>query len=148
MELTEIQLAMLLGGLVGIGFVLYGLYGLFIINQSRSWSSAEGRIVSSQMMRAGKQIQSQIEYEYVVDGKLYYNSRIRLSNTAETHAQIKAKVQKYSKGASVIVYYDAKNPQNATLERNLRGWIPYIWLSFGVILTITAIILYLGQPIA
>jgi len=148
MELTEIQLAMLLGGLVGIGFVLYGLYALFIINQSRSWSSAEGRIVSSQMMRAGKQVQSQIEYEYVVDGKLYYNSRIRLSNTAETHAQIKANVQRYSKGTSVIVYYDAKNPQSATLERNLRGWIPYMWLSFGVILTITAIILYLGQPIA
>lgn len=148
MELTEMQFAMLLGGIVGIGFVLYGLYGLFIINQSRSWPSVEGRIVSSQIIRGPKKFESAIEYEYVVDGKVYYNSRIKLSNMAEPAIQVKAKVQKYAKGARVVVYYDPKNPQSATIERNLRGWIPYMWLSFGILLVAIAIILYLGQPVA
>ncbi len=148
MEITEIQLAILLGGICGIGFALYGLYGLFIINQSRSWSSIEGRVVSSQIIRGRKKFESAIEYEYVVDGKIYYNSRVRLSNIAEPAAQVKAKVQKYAKGARVIVYYDPQNPQSATLERNLSGWIPYMWLASGVILTVVAIILYLGQPVA
>jgi len=148
MELTEMQLAMLLGGICGVGFALYGLYGLFIINQSRSWSSIEGRIVSSQIIRGRKKFEPAIEYEYVIDGKIYYNSRIQLSKTAETSAQIKAKVQKYAKGKRVMVYYDPKNPQSATIERNLRGWIPYMWLASGVILTVVAIILYLGQPVA
>jgi Ca2+/Na+ antiporter len=152
MDLTDAQIGMALAGFFGIGLILYGLYSMILVNRSRGWSSTEGRIVSSRIEYAPNSktdFEAAIEYEYIVDGKLYYNSRTRLSGNTETaRYEAEARTEKYPRGKSVTVYYAPENPQNATLERNLRNLNPYVWFLMGMIFTILAIHLYLSQPVA
>jgi hypothetical protein len=120
---------------LGIGTFITGVIIALIVMvlvkmaQSRNasaWPQAGGRILKSGVETRRSETDDgttvsqvpAIEYEFSVGGIKYVGTRIGLSETT-SGAELAERLQRYPVGATVMVYYDPKNPKNCVLEPTL-----------------------------
>ncbi len=125
-----------LGGLLSV----FGIYFLFIANESLSWSSVEGSVVKAEVRTdvslrnsaAGAAPNTHVEYyvsvnyTYDVEGNPYFSSRYSLGqgNRASRHYRERTgaaaeAASRFPDGTVVTVHYDPKQPTEAVLA---TGW--------------------------
>lgn len=114
--------------IIGLGFTLYGGFMVMQALDSNSWPSVTGEVLESYVTssqggsQGGTTYKPFVVYEYVVGGTTYKAAVVKLGDTSSssiysTHQKV---VDKYPVGASVIVFYDPEDPQNAALETGLN----------------------------
>ncbi len=118
------------------------------LQDSRRWPSAEGGIVRSEVVRkAAEQIKRRsnlylyvplIEYEYTVDRRPLRGSKVSLGGEFNTSSRHRAETRcgRYAVGATVNVFYDPINPEDACLQRTSEG----LWF----VIPMSAIFLLIG----
>lgn len=131
----------LVGYLMGCGFVGFGLLGLYhlpgrikLANDSWQWPTKTGKIVSSQIVSAGRSSHVEVHYRYKVGCRYYDGSaitwlpKLRLGRTI---------LKTYKSGHAVKVYYNPANPQMAVLEPG--------YTVFGVIAACAILAFFFGM---
>lgn len=124
-----------LGGLLSV----FGLYFLFIANESLSWPSVEGSVVQTEVRRdtrskgsSGATLNTYVEYyvsvnyTYDVEGNPYFASRYSLGQGDRVSRRYKERsdaeaeaASRFPEGTTVTVHYDPKQPTEAVLA---PGW--------------------------
>jgi hypothetical protein len=117
--------------LVAAGLVAGGFLGPFSTYQEvQSHETTEATVVSSGMESATEQDdgETEVEYEYAVDGTSYTDNRIFHSSQVENEAgELRGKefdgqgaaqdvLDRYQEGDTVTVYYDTDDPEVSYLE--------------------------------
>jgi len=115
--------------LVGLALIGIGLYDLQQAGESADWKSAYGLIIESRVVvtqsrdSGGRLVTSRSEkiiYEFELDGKMYQGNKVRFGFT------FLADLEKYPRGAEVLVYYDPRDPKNSILEKEINKMLYYI----------------------
>jgi hypothetical protein len=89
---------------------------------SLAWHMTSGKIIKSRVEVTGGEsasVSPRIAYEYDVYGRTYQSEQIRAGGIYITgpHRSAYDIVDTYPVGATVTVYYDPNNPEDAALER-------------------------------
>ncbi len=139
--------------LYGLGAVVLGgmVYALWYGHASRSWPTAEGRIIQSRLRQAertggrrGYGYSVTIRYEYEVDGRRHIGSRVgfcRLGSGSGSFVRKKMSrlIKKYPEGATVPVHYHPSNPNKAVLETGVGDRLAFtIGIAMMVVFLATA----------
>ena len=120
--------------LIGIVFLGVGAYALWWgskvkkrAEDSLSWRSSEGKIVSSDVITdysggyrsSNRTYKADILYEYQVGRTTYTHDKICVGGQLQVSWGNKAEdyCQKYPEGKTVQVFYNPDDPQDACLER-------------------------------
>jgi Protein of unknown function (DUF3592) len=94
------------------------------VRHAATWPSTSARIVKSGLRTAHHRRSGEVtevrnlphvEYEFSLGGKVIRGTRIGIGEIPDN---IEATLDHYRVGATVPVYYDPKNPENALLERD------------------------------
>jgi hypothetical protein len=125
-----------LGGLLSV----FGIYFLFIANESLSWSSVEGSVVKAEVRtdvslrnsatgatpNAHVEYYVSVNYTYDIEGNPYFSSRYSFGqgDRASRHYReradaVAAAASRFPDGTAVTVHYDPKQPTEAVLA---TGW--------------------------
>ena len=103
------------------------------VRHAAAWPSTRGRIVKSTLRAQHHRQQADVtkvsnvadvEYEFTLGDRVFRGTRIGIGEVAG--GRLEATLNHYSVGATVPVYYDPKNPENALLERDPP--VPVGWL--------------------
>ena len=103
------------------------------VRHAAAWPSTRGRIVRSTLRAQHHRQQADVtkvnnvadvEYEYTLGDRAFRGTRIGIGDI--TGGRLEQTLNHYSVGATVPVYYDPKNPENALLERDPP--VPVGWL--------------------
>lgn len=116
-------------------------------SEAAAWPEVTGRVTHTWLetgSTAGNRGQRhttytpRVAYSYRVEGSLYLNDRLSLSQAHQQTSRDAAEdeLRAYPIGASVTVRYDPTSPRRSALIIEDRGNIPYIGLLFGGLLTI------------
>jgi hypothetical protein len=120
------------------------------VHHAAAWPSTRGRIVKSTLRAQHHRHQADVtqvsnvadvEYEFILGNRVFRGTRISIGEIAG--ARLEETLNHYSLGASVPVYYDPKNPENALLERDPPmpvGWLYAI--AAGIFLTGFAVLAF------
>jgi len=134
---------------LGIVLVLMGLLRIKKALAMDDWVVVSGKTLSSELRTSwgvaeagGTQYEPKIEYEYEVEGKMYFSRRWtygRKSRYSKRAAQ--DIVNKYQAGKCVGVFHDPRNPKDAVLERGGVGFNTVVVLCGIVFLILAAMCL-------
>lgn len=137
-----------------VGAVIFYFWGwppLKYAYESKSWPSATGTIIKSEVdswMKDGKsQYEARINYSYEINGKKYNSTKISTSGSYSGSNMTKAKefVAAYPNGKTVDVFYDPEVPDSAALIPGPRlsdfalAGVPLIFLVIGLLVLFKAI---------
>lgn len=137
--------------LVGAGILIFGVIVRRKLKASESWPKTSGIILDSTTQPGWAKIggerlyvvEPKVIYEYRADGKTYTSSRLALVeiNTAN-EALARAKAEKYEAGQEVVVHYNPRKPDFATLQVGdpTGGKLPFGIIILGSATMITGII--------
>lgn len=126
-------------GVLGMPLIVFGIYYLYIGNETLSWSSVQGSVVKtdvntdySRQKTSGATFNTyvyysvSVTYRYEVDGQRYSSSRYsfgegdaaswRFRERSDAEAEA---ASRFPAGAVVTVHYDPENPTEAVLK---PGW--------------------------
>jgi hypothetical protein len=146
-------------GLVfGLGLLAAGVGIIVSVSTEQQAASAEAREAAAWPEAAGRVTRNWIEegttagnkgrryptytprvaYSYHVNGSLYLNDRLSLSQTRQQSSRGAAEdsLTAYAVGAPVTVRYDPQSPRRSALVIEDAGSVPYIGLAVGGLLTI------------
>lgn len=125
----------------GIVVLFFGVRSLRDANNSTSWPTVPGVVVSSDVDRHtsddGTTYSAEVLYDYDVDGESYSSNSVSFgsySSSSSSHAR--DIVRKYPKGSDVTVAYDPSKPESCILEVGvqLQTWfLPAFGLVFATI---------------
>ncbi len=150
----------LLIGSMMIGVLIFGtVYKYFEISKASRWKSTPGRVLSSRTKarkvrtidslsraEAGADLKvrnfADLVYEYRVGGKTYRGKRISVGEDLGD-LFVEQRLAKYPVGASIKVYYNPRNPQQAVLERDAPEGV---WRTMAIFIAV-AIALLVGAKI-
>jgi hypothetical protein len=134
--------------LVGFALMFPGIIAvaaLVKIGQAKraaSWTKASGRVTRSELVTQARQngeVQGpRIEYEYKVGFHTLVGQRVSFAELI-AGAQAKEAIARYPGGASVPVFYNAANPSEAVIERDLPA---FVHSACGIVAVLTAAILF------
>ena len=104
-------------GVVMMGF---GFNSLSKASDSESWPSAEGVVISSEVVThhhngGDRSYSPEILYDYVVNGESLSGNSIKFG-VGWTAGEARRYVNKYRAGKTVKVYYNVEDPSEAVLE--------------------------------
>lgn len=145
------QIAPVILVLVGILFLLIGLFQKLRGNAASKWPSANGVMLKSELFEhitktktaphrisTFSSYEPLVEYRYTVDGKMLTGNKIEIGLTRLPLEKAQAFVDKYPIGASVPVYYNPKNIKESRLDVSAAGATPSLILG-GIIAAAGAI---------
>ncbi len=122
----------LLFSALAVGLILFGLFTLRETSRSRGWAETTGRVISSGVNEyAGKGSRSYrpiVVYAYSAGAVRYMSTRISSAHsqgTADRNAAARV-AARYPVGASVPVFYDPQDPEQAVLQRGGSPWLPIL----------------------
>ena len=149
--------AMIVGGLfVVMGTALLtGVGWLYVTaRQSLTWSSTNGRVVSSDRDRSTGRGQGTtsyrlvLTYEYSVGERRLTGHRVGFGDLLWTwtrsSAQVESRRKQYPPGAEVTVWYDARRPERCTLLKGVGDGPFYPTLLTALILIAAGVAAMLG----
>ncbi len=130
---------MLLGG----GLLFLGIRAKRTAGASRAWPSAQGTIVSSQLLASGRGksrwYKAQVSYTFAANGQSYTGERVMFGDArSSSMAKEQGVVDRYKQGAAVEVFYNPQQPQDAVLERRTSG-TTLTYLILGTVVFILAV---------
>lgn len=141
-------------GVLGGLLIIFGLYFLFISNESLAWSSVEGAVVNTQVNShvsrtanpAGGVANSLVEYyvsvdyTYEVEGSPYFSSRYSLGEGDRASPLYSERVlaeqeatARFPADSRLTVYYDPDMPTSAVLAPGWN-WGTFVPLLLGIFL--------------
>src|SRR5215213_4009119 len=106
--------------------VIWIIY-VWMVRATRHWSQASGTVVTSRVVsRRMRNGQSHtditntplVEYEYKVNDRTFHSSRIMIGG-GQSEVELEGVLNRYPLGASVVVYYDPADPNQAVLQREI-----------------------------
>lgn len=127
-----------IGGLIAIAIGLcsgtYLLWSLIRQNASKSWPTAIGEILESNIKEDSDGWVPYVRYRYTVEGKHYQNHRLYFhqSNSTSNERGAMQHLSPYPIGKKVSVYYNPRKPENAVLDRRMPIWLPLFFLVFAI----------------
>lgn len=128
------------GGLLLIAAVVVGFAASAMValaRASRRWPSTSGRVVRSEILER----QPVIRYQYHVQGEEFEGRDVAAGDWPFRTARSAARrVQRYSAGTHVTVYYDVRDPRVAVLEPGLSVDVLYLPVLASVLM-LTALLL-------
>jgi len=121
---------------IGLFMLVFSVGGIYAIYQSiktrqqvkqiQNWPSTMGRVIDSRVVHGGydtdkmrRNYVQHVEYEYTVGGVTYRNDQIA-PGPRQAHPrryQARNAANRYPIGATVTVFYNPANPQEAVLEQ-------------------------------
>lgn len=115
--------------------------------EAAAWPEAAGRVTrnwieegttAGNMGRRYPTYTPRVAYSYEVDGSLYLNDRLSLSQSRQQSSRGAAEdsLRAYAVGAPVTVRYDPQSPRRSALIIEDAGSVSYIGLAMGGLLTI------------
>ena len=133
-------LLIILASLAGLFLSIYATNSAVNAYKSKSWPTAEGTIITSEVVKHSKYV-PQIIYTYTVDTIDFSSERISLTPTAQyKYKDDAAKVtSKYPVNAKVKVYYDPNRFDFALLEPGIKGVHIFMFL-LGLIIFVAPLI--------
>lgn len=115
---------------------------------SKDWTSTEGEIVHSEVIRRGiSQPKVNIEYTYRIKGKKYSSKLIHFGSPQQSpwaKKENRFHVKAYPKGKKVDVYYNPESPDIAVLEPGFSLSANIQFMIFGIIFGILTIVVLVG----
>ncbi len=136
---------------LGLAFVIFGVYFIALGNQARGWPSVEGEVIATAVRTTRLQSHTsgvsreererlrryypEITYRWTVDGVSYTGSRYRLGTTHEkfeTRQEAAKAAAKFAAGKPLQVFYDPASPASAVLETAVSGGV-YAPLPIGLV---------------
>lgn len=149
-------LLILCGGGFSLFFIAFGIV-LIVMNirskkkseASQSWPVTNGKVVESKVKKergvededgdANYFYTVNVDYEYEVGGLLYKNKKLSFGSHPSYNKQARAQehLAQYPLGATVNVYYDPTNPQEAVLERVARS--SKLGMIFGIVMLVVGV---------
>lgn len=139
-------------GILGGVLAVFGIYFLFISNESLSWSSVEGIVVSTEINNhvtnrpnpasaapsTFVEYYISVSYKYEVEGESYFSSSYSLGEGdrasrfySERSLAEEAATELFPAGSSLTVYYDPKMPSSALLAPGWN-WGTFVPLLLGI----------------
>lgn len=103
------------------------------VRQARGWSQTTGKVESSEIesrsdSEGGSTPYPAVVYTYSVNGQSLKSDRIQPGGDVGGMVAYKTQ-KKYPVSAQVSVYYDPANPSDALLERNVPGYVRWLWVA-------------------
>jgi hypothetical protein len=100
---------------------------------SRGWPQTTGRVETSEIeMRSssegGSSPYPHVIYSYSVNGQPLQNDGIQPGGNVGGMVAYKI-IKKYPAGAQVTVFYNPQNPSDALLERDVPGYVRWLWVA-------------------
>jgi hypothetical protein len=139
-DIPFIKHKLILAGLAaGIALFALCLPRSFREMGSASWPATTGTIIKTNLVhtvaRHNDGYVPGLQYRYEVDGRVYVGTRIDFHTQDSVHAKESAEswLYKYSRGSTVRVYYDPKNPNITILEPGIKPeqrWLFYLGLAY------------------
>jgi hypothetical protein len=129
-----ILVASLAAGVIGNIILLIFIYLPYRkVSQSRSWLQTTGRVETSDIVmhsdsEGGSSPYPNVVYTYTVMGQALRGDHIQPGGDVGGMVAYKT-IKKYPVGAQVTVYYDPQNPSDSLLERNVPGYVRWLWVA-------------------
>ena len=106
------------------------------VAQASAWSAVMGTVTSSTLewrrgSKGGSTAYPIVQYSYQVMGQAHQGNKI-MPGPESGGSWAHKVVERYPAGAQVMVYYDPQNPSDALLERNMPGYITWLWVALIV----------------
>ncbi|HEX4946253.1 MAG TPA: DUF3592 domain-containing protein [Blastocatellia bacterium] len=136
--------------MIALGLALFGGGLLYLVTpklwrsyDSQSWTQVTGKIlesrwqnklVSQNAARPNFKLIPKIEYSYVVNNTEYKGTTITRSSFDELDKTLaKSKLEQYSTGRQVLVYYNPSNPSLSCLEQEKPSLTSVLGVIMGVV---------------
>jgi hypothetical protein len=116
---------------IGLMVFALGFYVIWSMKDSILWSiqehkglmNTQGIVTQSKTYWKSKGWHYEIWYEYSVDGNIYKSDRVSYGHTGSSDKSFALDyVSKYPVGKSVVVYYDAIDPNKSVLEPDVYNY--------------------------
>jgi len=102
------------------------------VKEAAGWTSTMGTVLLStiQYRRSnnGTSAYPVVQYSYEVLGRTYQGNKIMPGPEVGGSGTHKI-VARYPMGAQVMVYYDPNAPSNSVLERDMPGYVKWLWIA-------------------
>lgn len=136
--------------MISLAFVLFGIGLLYLVvpglwrsYHNQTWGKVTGKIVESRWhnklvsqnaARPNFKLVPKIEYLYMVNNTEYKGTTITMRPFDELDKGLaKSKLEQYSAGRQVSVYYNPNNPGLSCLEQEKPSLISVVGLILGVV---------------
>lgn len=117
-EAVNPKLVVIIGAVISVLGIVMLISGYF----TNSWQVAKGKIISSRVV-ADDGHYAEVRYEYMAYGSRYTGHSVSNADSVSlNYDDAKKIVDKYYPSREVDVYYDAKNPGRAVLEKGISAW--------------------------
>ncbi|WP_066798483.1 DUF3592 domain-containing protein [Sphingomonas soli] len=88
-----------------------------LIEESRGWPSAKGRVTASRIQRTRNTRSPRIDYAYEVAGVPYKGKRLGFVRESSSFKDCQSVIERYPPDAIVDVWYNPQKPGFSVLER-------------------------------
>ena len=136
--------------LTGLLLLLEFFYLFIMSKQTEEWLCVEGKIDKSKMDvyygYDANSYKTNVQYQYIVEEKKYVSKRIYYGDyTLKTFpCSVKKIVNKYTKGKTVLVYYNPQHPNKSVLETGVHTVI-YRGLVAGILVLLLSVVMFLKE---
>lgn len=134
----------------GLGVAAWGFMNLSTAMESKSWPTADGKIISSTVVKKVESYtdsdrrrktrtiyEAQVRYDYKVGGHSFIGSRITTADSGSSSESRAKKISKrYAPGSACTVYYNPDKPAQSVLKAGITFgtlMIPGIGILFAVL---------------
>lgn len=117
------MLLIILASLAGLFLTYFASNNALNASKTKSWPTAEGTIVTSEITGSTSRYVLHIVYTYTVDSTEYSSEKIGLTNYAQYKKKVDAEsaIDKYPLNSKVTVYYNPDKVDEAILKPGIRG---------------------------
>ncbi len=135
---------------VGAGMSIYGWNILQNARVSKSWPTAEGRIVQSTVRESVNEEEdnttttyfADVRFRYVIDAQQYSSDTVSFGQYGSSSQRRARKiVDKYPRGTAVLVYYDPEDIHTAVLEPGITGGSIF-FLAIGLLFSFIGLVFF------
>lgn len=111
------------------------VYRTMMVHNAATWPSTRARITKSEMREEYDNHADVttainvpvVEYEYTLGDRTFQGTHVSGADNIGTRPQAQETLDHYSLGATVPVYYNPKNPDEAVLERDLPWSLGFVY---------------------
>ena len=126
----EYKVAIYIIFFIGVLFLLHFFYLFILSKRTSKWLSVESIIDTSELEVINQGIgndnsvlyKANVKYQYMIEGKLYSSKRIFIGDFIRNNFSHSAEglIDKYSKGETILVYYNPQHPNKSVLKTGVH----------------------------